>query len=110
MISMDFDKKTTNRIYHHMLDSMQSTDGSDGTVNISYKEFREGFTLFSFDMSSDQYGGLNHHHLFNQPANIRLHIKFDSGSTTNTITLIVYHELVSRMLVNDTRQVTVYAK
>ena len=112
MTPMDFTKEDTHRIYHHMLESMQGANPnpSQGAVAISKKEFDNGYTLFSFDMSPDQYGGMNHQSLFNQPANIRLQLRFKQGNATALITLIVYYELSSRMMVNASRQVTIFAK
>jgi hypothetical protein len=110
MIAMNFDQKDTYRIYHHMLESLQASNPDPGqaALGITKKEFDTGYTLFSFDMSSDQYGGLNHQALFNQPANVRLHLRFKQGSATRLITLIIYHEVSSRMSVNSSRQVTVF--
>ena len=110
MTAMDFTAKSTHRILHHMYDSLQSSNPGTNAVNITKKEFDDGFTLFSFDMSSDQYGGLNHQSLLNQPANIRLHLRFAQGNATKLITLVIYYEMMSRMTVNSSRQVTVYAK
>lgn len=109
MTQMDFSTGKTHRIYHYMLDSMQSTNPSNSTdaVAISKKEFDGGYTLFSFDMSSDQYGGLNHNALYNDPANVRLHMRFKAGQATDQITLIVYHEVASRMIISQGRQVIV---
>jgi hypothetical protein len=112
MTQMNFTDKQTHRIYHLMLESMQAAKPNPGqsSVCITKKEFDAGFTLFNFDMSSDQHGGLNHQSLFNQPANIRLHLRFNQGNVTDLITLIIYYELSSRMLVNASRQITVFAK
>lgn len=112
MTQMDFATKATHNIYHLMLEAMQAAKPQPGqsSVCITKKEFDEGFTLFNFDMSSDQHGGFNHQSLFNQPANIRLHLRFRQGDVADLITLIIYNELSSRMLVNASRQVSTYAK
>lgn len=110
MEQMAFDTQATHRIYHHMLDSLQSSTPGLNSVAISKAEFDRGFTLFSFDMSADQYGGLNHQTLSNQPANVRLHLRFAQGDSNAVITLVIYYELSSRMVVNSSRQVTVYSK
>lgn len=110
MIQMNFDKHDVHRIFHHMLDAMQSVDPANGVVAINRDEFEQGYTLFHFDMSPDQAGGLNHQSLYNQPANVKLHIKFKQGTPTDTITLVVYYEITSRMLVDSSRQVQVFSK
>lgn len=108
MTQMDFTKKSTHRILHLMYESVQGVNPLAPALGISKEEFDSGFTLFSFDMSSDQHGGLNHHSLFNEPANVRLHFRFAQGNATDLITLIVYYETSQRMSVTATRQVTVY--
>jgi hypothetical protein len=60
-------------------------------------------------MSPDQYGNMNQQ-LFNQPANVQLKIKFAQGKTAETITLVVYYELFSRLVVDDTRRVQLFEK
>jgi hypothetical protein len=112
MIPMNFASGDTHRIYHHMLDAIQGANPNPGqaAVALSKHEFDNGFTLFNFDMSSDQYGGLNHQSLFNKPANLRLQLRFRQGNATNLITLVVYYELNSRMFVNGSRQVSVFSK
>lgn len=101
MTPMDFTARKTHRMYHYVLESMQSTNPhkTSDALAISKEEFDKGFTLFSFDMSSDQYGGLNQNTLSSNPANVRLHLRFKSGQMTEQITLIVYYEVTSRMLV-----------
>lgn len=104
---------TTNgsyvNLYHCFLDSLQSTSTTNtNAVNLSYKEYGAGYTLFSFDMSPDQYGNINQN-MFNVPANVQLKFKLRSG-TSRATTLVVYHESISRLVVNSSRQVQVFTK
>lgn len=110
-VTMDFTGKNYARIYHLMLDAMQGVTDITNTnaVNITQEEFGNGYTLFNFDMSPDQYGNMNQH-LFNQPANVQLKIKFARGQAAETITLVVYYELFSRLVVDDTRRVQLFEK
>lgn len=112
MIPMNFEKKDTSRIYHAFLDSLQAANpGIANHIYISKKEFGDGYTFFSFDMSPDQYGkGINHEMLYNQPANIKMKIKFHPLTASESITIIYYFELASRMVVDGSRQVQVFAK
>jgi hypothetical protein len=59
-------------------------------------------------MSPDQYGNVNQN-MFNTPANVQLKFKLKAG-TTGATTLIVYHESISRLVVNSARQVQVFSK
>jgi hypothetical protein len=96
-------------LYHCFLSSLQSTSTTNtNAVNLSYDEYGSGFTLFSFDMSPDQYGNVNQN-MFNTPANVQLKFKLKAG-TTGATTLIVYHESISRLVVNSARQVQVFSK
>jgi hypothetical protein len=111
-ITTNFTSKDYVNAYHQMLESMQGVQHVTNTnaVNITYDEFGEGYTLFSFDLSPDQYGHMSHHQLYNQPANVQLKFKFNAGHATDALTLIVYYELHSRMVVDSTRRVQVFNK
>lgn len=112
MIAMHFDDNDYHTIYYQMLDSFQAANpGNINCVDISKDEFGNGFTFFSFDMSPDQYGrGLNHQTLYNQPASIRLKIKFKSGTISEPLTILIYYETASRLIVDSSRQVQVFTK
>jgi hypothetical protein len=110
-VTMDFEDKNYVKIYHLMLDSMHGVSdiANSNAIDITYDEFGAGYTLFNFDLSPDQYGNMNQH-LFNQPANVQLKIKFAEGKATEAITLIIYYELFSRLVVDDTRRVQLFEK
>lgn len=97
------------RAYHLLLTSLVAGDGEIGNLNLTLDDFRDGFTLFAFDMSPDQYGTQAANSLINQPANVRLALQF-SASATNTITVIIYYEVKSRLQVDSLRQVQVYSR
>lgn len=110
MIPVNFDTGDYHTAYYHMLDSVQAANPTGNTINISKKDFGAGYTLFSFDMSADQYGSLNHQTLYNQPANVTLKMKFKTGMVADVITLVVYYETASRMVVDGSRQVQIFSK
>lgn len=108
---IDFSKKNYHNAYFQFLESCKSfTPFGQGCVNLSKEEYANGYTLFSFEMSSDQHGGMNHYHLFNDPANVQLYIKFAAGRADDIITLVVYYETSSRMVIDSSRQVQVFSK
>jgi hypothetical protein len=109
-ITMNFNTNDYHDAYYQFLQSLKSITPMGNSVFITPAEYKSGYTLFSFDMSSDQRGGLNHLSLYNEPANVQLHIKFAASSSTDIITLIVYYETSSRILVDSSRQVQVYSK
>lgn len=108
-LQTDFEKGQTAEAFYLMMDSLHSIKSTSPPL-ISHNMFKNGYTLFSYDMSSDQHGAKNHYQISNQPANIRLHIRFKEGAPTKNITLIVYYEVNSRLSINKSRQVTVYSK
>ena len=110
-ITMDFNNDNYHNIYHLMLESLQCAAPANGNaLCVSKKDFKNGFALFSFDMSADQYGGMNHMSLYNTPANVQLRLKFAASNAADIITLIVYYEIASRMVVDASRRVQVFNK
>jgi hypothetical protein len=104
-IKMDFEKKETFEAYHFLMASLGAINSPDPPI-ITKKDFDAGLsTLFAFNLSPDQNSGPDPKALFNQPTNIRLHVKFAHGSATKAITLVCYFEIHSVMKVNKTRQV-----
>lgn len=109
-ITMNFATNDYYDAYHQFLHSLKSITPMSNSVFITPAEYKEGYTLFSFDMSSDQRGGLNPLSLHNQPANVQLHIKFAQSQAADIITLVVYYETSTRVLIDSSRQVQVYTK
>lgn len=110
-MSLDFTNHDYHVAYYNMMESFQAANpGNGNAISITKEEFRDGYTLFSFDMSSDQYGGLNHYSLYNTPANVQLRIKFKQSDATDIITLIIYYEISTRMVVDQSRRVQIFSK
>jgi hypothetical protein len=110
-LSIDFTNDSYHNAYHLMLESLQCTGSNSGNaLCLSKKDFKNGFTLFSFDMSADQYGGMNHISLYNAPANVQLRLRFTASNANDIITLIVYYEMSSRMVIDASRRVQVFSK
>lgn len=108
-LHMDFEKGQTAEAFYLMMDSLQSIKSAAPPI-ITHEMFKNGYTLFSFDMSADQHGAKNHYQISNQPANIRLHVRFKQGDAAKNVTLVIYYEVNSLLSINKTRQVTVYSK
>lgn len=110
-IGMNFAENTHYKMYYHMLEALQTADPTQGhTINITRDDFKNGFTIFCFDMSADQYGGLNHYSIYNTPANVQLRIKFRQTNNAENITLIIYYELGAKMMIDKTRRVQIISK
>lgn len=107
---MNFTNNDYMDAYHQFMNSFRSINSVSNSVFITPEEYKSGYTLFSFDMSSDQRGGVNRATLYNEPANVQLHIKFAQSNATDTIVLIVYYETSSRVAVDSSRQVQVYSR
>jgi hypothetical protein len=110
-ISMNFTTGDIHRIYYHTLEALHTANPVlVNSIPITKNEFKEGYTLFCFDMSADQYGGKTQYNLYNAPANVQLRIKFSQSRNNDIITLIIYYEIGSRMLVDKTRRVQIISK
>lgn len=110
-ISMNFANGDFHRMYYHTLEALHTANPVlVNSVHLSKEEFKDGYTLFCFDMSADQYGGKSQYTLYNAPANVQLRIKLTQSSSTDIITLVIYYELGARMLVDKTRRVQVISK
>lgn len=110
MIKMDFGKKDTFQAYHLLMASLGTLNTPDPPM-ITKADFDSGgSTLFGFNLSPDQYSGVDPKTIYNQPANIRLHVKFATPDATRNVTLIVYYEMHSVMAINKTRQVMFQAR
>lgn len=107
-LQMDFETGQTAEAFYQMMDSVHSVKSTTPPL-ISHAMFKNGFTLFSYDMSADQHGSKNHYQISNQPANIRLYVRFKQGAANENVTLIVYYEVNSQLNINHTRQVTLHS-
>lgn len=107
-LQMDFDKGQVTETFYQLHDSLHSVNSANPPV-ISLEMFKNGFTVFGVDMSSDQHGAQNHYQSSGQPANIRVGFRFKEGQANKNVTLIVYSEVNSRLNINHTRQVTLHS-
>ena len=105
MLKLNFSHNKGAEAYHNFMLSLGSAY-SDQVPDITKKEFMDGFTLFSFDMSPDQLGSVHPGSLLNMNSNIRLEMKFRSPTTQN-ITLLIYSESEHLMEIHRDRKVTV---
>jgi hypothetical protein len=105
MIRLDFATNRYAEAYHHFMTSLNGTYTKWGP-NISAAEYRNGYTLFSYDMSPDQLGSIHPGSLHNANSNIRLEMKFKAALTHN-VTLIVFSEEEHLMEIHRDRRVTI---
>jgi hypothetical protein len=109
-LKMNFETKDTFEAYFALMSSFQSTENPDPPM-ISKEEFDAGrTTIFAFNLAVDQNQSSNALSSFNQPASIRLQVKFKPTTTTENYTLIVLYEMNSVMSFNKTRQVLYQAR
>jgi hypothetical protein len=107
-IRTDFATKDTYEAYFVLMTAFQGVENPDPPM-ISKNDFDSGgLTLFAFNLAVDQ----NNISVstFNQPASVRLQVKFKQSSTTTSYTLVVFFELNAMMAFNKTRQVLFHAK
>jgi hypothetical protein len=102
---VNFANKDYTYAYHQFMASIQAAYNRH-VPNISIEEWAQGTTLFSWDMSPDQYGGEDPLTLAHRPANIRLTMQFEQA-TAVPITLLVYYEQDLRIQIDYSRTVSV---
>jgi len=106
----NFTTNDTHEMYYHLLESVQGVQSPDPPM-ITKADFDAGnTTLFGYNLSPDQFESSDLRTLFNQPANIRLHVKFTSGDTNKTVALVCYYEMHAYLTVNKLRQVIYQAQ
>lgn len=106
-INPDFTNKDYVEAYNHLMSSVDA-EISPFVPNITEKDFANGFAIYSWDMSPDQYGDMNQNSVHNKGANIRLSLEFANPLAT-AATLIIYYLTEMRMTIDKTKQVTLEA-
>jgi hypothetical protein len=104
-IKMNFGSEDTIEAFHYLHEAIQSNTDCDMPLLITKEQFDAGMTLFAFNMSPDQRDSIDYRKLFNQNANIRLHVKFSENITTPFVVTYYYSTGVD-LLINKSRQVT----
>lgn len=105
LLKLDIEKNECAEAYHNFMTSLNASY----TRNVPYlslSDFKNGYTLFSYDMSPDQLGSSHPKGMLNMNSNIRLEMKFKKGLDKN-ITLLVYSEHDHLMEIHRDRRVTV---
>jgi hypothetical protein len=102
---MNFGSEDTIEAFHYLHEAIQSNTDCDMPLLITKEQFDAGMTLFAFNMSPDQRDSIDYRKLFNQNANIRLHVKFSENITTPFVVTYYYSTGVD-LLINKSRQVT----
>jgi len=69
-LKCNFEKRKYARVYHHTMKSLNAPHPA--APFISYKQFGNGFTFFSYDMSPDQAGGSDQINPLLSPLNFNL--------------------------------------
>jgi hypothetical protein len=105
MINMDFQLNQYSEAYHHFMTSLNGAYSRLGP-NVTMADYRNGYTLFSYDMSPDQLGSVHPGSIHNANSNIRLEMKFKAALAQN-VTLIVFSEEEHLMEIHRDRRVTV---
>lgn len=105
MIKLDVDGKKCADAYHRFMSSLNAAY-TNHVPNITMKDYMEGYTLFSYDLSPDQMGSTHPGSMLNMSSNIRLEMKFKAPTAKN-ITLLVYYEMENMMEIHKDRQVRV---
>ena len=90
-----FDRDIYFRSYLQML-AAQGVDAADHTIDLSYEDFKAGFTLFVFDLTPDQEAVCNDHDQPPMHGSLRLEARFAAPlpETVNIIVLGEFNNLI----------------
>jgi len=101
----NFGTRATHEMYYHLLETVQGVHSPDPPT-ITKDDFDEGrSTLFGYNLAPDQFESSDLRNLFNQPANLRLQVKFTTSDTTKTVVFVCYYEMNASVSINQRRQV-----
>lgn len=105
MARLDFKNGKVAESYHNFMLALKGSY-SRFVPNVTIDEFKQGFTLFVYDMSPDQLGSVNHESLLNRYSNVRLEMKF-AEKTPTSITLLAYSERDHLLEIFEDRRVNI---
>jgi hypothetical protein len=103
-VKANFTQNRFAQAYYLTMKSLQSPE--PGAPAITYEEFKSGTTIFSYDLTPDQAGGLDPHQSVSKKANIRLDVNFSTPLAQETMMLIYYEQDV-RVSIDHTRAISV---
>jgi hypothetical protein len=103
-LRMKFVDNLYAQAYYLTASTLQAPD--PGAPIITYEEFKSGTTIFSYDLTPDQAGGVDPHHSIKKTANIRIDVKFGTPLPSETMMLIYYEQDV-RVAIDHIRSVSV---
>ena len=91
----NFDEDCYFRSYLQTL-AAQGVDAADHTIDLSYEDFKSGFTLFVFDLTPDQEAACNEHDQPPQHGSLRLEARFGLTlpETVNIVVLGEFNNLI----------------
>jgi hypothetical protein len=105
VMKMDFANNKFTEAFHNYLKSL-GADNSNKVPPVKKDDYKDGFTVFSYDMSPDQSQSIVPASMLRTSSNIRLEMKFSSPLTEN-VTLIVLAVFENLMEISKDRRVKV---
>lgn len=79
--------------------------GEDWAPDISFEEYKDGYTLWCVDFTKDQEAQLDKFHLI-ETGNLRIEVQF-SQNTATTLNCLVYAEFDNLLEINKQREVSI---
>jgi hypothetical protein len=105
-LNVNFTKEQYRYAYHCLLASVQS-DYNREVLNITLDDFKAGSTFFSYDMSPDQRGSMDHGNIAYKPAQIKVQCTFGTA-LTNSLQMMVYYDFDTSISINYRRDVILH--
>lgn len=100
---MDFADQNYMRAYDGMFVAMNKAYSDAGT-DLTYQDFKNGYTLFCFDLTADGCGNTGQHFELAKQGNLRVKIHFKQP-LQETINIICYGEFESILEITQNREV-----
>ena len=79
--------------------------GDDWAPDVTFGEYKNGYTLWCIDFTKDQEAQLDKFHLI-QTGNLRIELQF-AQNTTETLNCVVYAEFDKLLEINKQREVNI---
>jgi hypothetical protein len=102
-MSLDFENQKYMRAYDGLFHALNKSY-TDCGLDITYRDYRNGFTLFCFDLTADGCGNSGDHLELSRQGNLRFKINL-SKPLSQTVSVIVYGEFESILEITNTREV-----
>ena len=102
-MALDFANQKYMRAYDSMF-HVTNRSYADSGLDITYKDYANGFALFCFDLTADGCGNSSNHLELSRQGNLRFRMQF-GVALPSTINVLLYGEFESTLEITNAREV-----